>query len=87
MTDTSGASAGAPPDTGGVDIGTWGQIGGRIPGLHAIASAASDVGPLAVWRMQQRKAAKGFDDRPEANSVGSDNGQIVKSMGDAAGDI
>ena len=24
------------PDTGGVDIGHWGQVGGEIPGLNAV---------------------------------------------------
>jgi hypothetical protein len=75
------------PDTGGVDIGSWGGVGGRIPGLNAISAAAADVGAGAAAASLKRKAAKDYNDQPASTTVGADGNQAVKEPPDLGGDI
>ncbi len=75
------------PDTGGVDIGHWSQVGGGIPGLNAVtkfASRSPEWSELAyqggIHPTQIRQAAKDFNDTG-APTVGGDDGQRVLDAG------
>jgi hypothetical protein len=73
---------GEPPDTGGVDIGTWGQVGGSIAGFDPATKFATRTPEWQELRRQyQAQAGKDYNDQPFAPTVGSDNGQRLVDSG------
>jgi hypothetical protein len=73
---------GEAPDTGGVDIGTWGQVGGSIAGFDTATRFASRTPEWQeLYRQHQNLAGKDFNDSGFAPTVGSDNGQRLVDSG------
>jgi hypothetical protein len=69
------------PDTGGADIGHWGQVGGTLPLLHPVATVATDILPeLGVRALKQRQAAKDYNDQRTSTTAGSIGGQKVEDV-------
>jgi hypothetical protein len=66
------------PSTGGVDLGSMGQLDGRVVGLHAFTNLATDVTPALVAAHLRRKAAKDHNDKPASTTIGSDQGKPIK---------
>jgi hypothetical protein len=66
------------PSTGGVDLGSMGQLDGRVVGLHAFTNLATDATPALVALHMRRKAAKDHNDRPVPSTIGANDGQPVK---------
>ncbi len=63
------------PDSGGVDLGTLGQLGGSLPGLNAVTKTLSrgpEWSELASQHQQLR--AKDFNDQPVGYLAGASNG-------------
>jgi hypothetical protein len=61
---------GAAPDTGGVDIGPMGNVGGSIPGFSTVMRVASRT-PEWAELGNQWKMAKDFNDSPAHFLAGS----------------
>lgn len=70
------------PDTGGVDIGTIGQLGsrGHIIGFHGVGTALTSSTPALIALHMRRKASKDHNDQPVPTNVGSDQGRPVDWM-------
>jgi hypothetical protein len=56
------------PDTGGVDIGHMGNVGGTIPGMSGLLRTASRT---PEWSELNRQWAKNFNDLPVPFLAGS----------------
>jgi hypothetical protein len=66
-------------DSGGVDLGTFGQLQGTLPGLNTITRLASrtpewkELG--SQWKaQQQQQPGKDFNDQPVGHLAGASNG-------------
>ena len=73
-----------PLGTGGVDLGAMGQLHGHLPGLEGATSLASSVVPLlaesALYpNSEEQPPAKDYNDEPTTNTVGSQQGQVIKA--------
>ena len=68
-------------DTGGVDLGAMGNVGGSLPGLNFLTKQASRTPEYSELSRQARLPGKNYDDSPVAHTVGSDNGQTVLDGG------
>jgi hypothetical protein len=66
-------SNGAPPPTGGADIGHMANVGGTIPGMSALFKTASRT-PEWSELGRQYKAGKNFDDSAVPWLAGSTGG-------------
>ena len=64
-------------DTGGVDLGTMGQVHGHLPGLSQIADVAAVGGSVLAERALRPKPGKDFNDAPVDPTVGTHQGQKV----------
>lgn len=62
-----------PPDTGGVDLGPMGNVGGTIPGLSTAIRVASRT-PELTELGRQWQAAKDYNDSAVPFLAGSSNG-------------
>jgi hypothetical protein len=73
-------------DSGGVDLGTFGQIQGTLPGLSMITKTLSR-GPewQELGRQYQATAGKDYDDSPTQWLAGSDQGSPVRGPGGMTG--
>lgn len=65
------------PDTGGVNIGSIGNLG-EVVGLSGIIRHLSRAPEYAELGRQLR-AAKDFNDQPAGHLLGSANGQAVRT--------
>ena len=83
MSNTQDALSGAPPDTGGADLGHMGNVGGRMPGLKAATTVAADLAPALAVGWLKRKAAKDYNDQPADKTVGTELGNAVREAPEA----
>jgi hypothetical protein len=72
-----------PSDTGGVDIGTYANVGGTIPLFNTAVRLASRTPEWQeLGRQYQAQAGKDFNDQPFAPTIGTIGGQQAVDVGD-----
>jgi hypothetical protein len=67
---------GAPPETGGVDLGPMGNVAGTIPGMSATFKIASRT---PEWQaiLNQTRPSKDYNDQPAGWLAGSSDGSAL----------